>query len=174
MNYQLQNLTPPQIARLDEVPISRQEQIIDKTGEPLRLVTSYYLIKNASADFTTPHETAENLDAVIYTLLEGKGFFSGTMQTAKPEPAQKPEVPVPAVVAEKPKREKAATVKPPAATQAKKRPFSMDNYPLVKRFMPQHQQRVVKGFAEEREAILEDVEKCCPASPNPARNRKRP
>ncbi len=165
MKYQLQNLTPPQIARLDEVPIARQEQIIEKTGEPLRLVTSYYLIKNASADFTTPHETAEKLDAVIYTLLDAKGFFSGTMQVPKPEPVQKPVVPAIALVAEKPKRTKATSVQPLSAAQSKKRPFSMDNYPLVKHFMPTHQQRAVKGFGEERESILEEVEKMLSAIP---------
>ena len=87
MTYQLQNLTPPQIARLDEVPIARQEQIIAQTGEPLRLVSSYYLVKNASADFTQPHETARKLDAAMHELLAQKGFWDGTMQIVKPEAA---------------------------------------------------------------------------------------
>ncbi|MCC6463690.1 MAG: hypothetical protein IT260_24685, partial [Saprospiraceae bacterium] len=138
MTYQLQNLTPPQIARLDEVPIARQEQIIDQTGEPLRLVTSYYLVKNASANFTVPHETAEKLDAAIYGLLTRKGFLNGTMQVAKPEPANqepaqaKMDLPEPArTVAAKP-----ATPKP----VERPKPFSFNNYPLAKKFMPLHQQ----------------------------------
>lgn len=51
-------------------------------------MTSYYLVKNASANFTVPHETAENLDAAIYSLLTRKGFLNGTMQVAKPEPVK--------------------------------------------------------------------------------------
>jgi hypothetical protein len=79
MTYQLQNLTPPQIARLDEVPIARQEQIIDQTGEPLRLVTSYYLVKNASANFTVPHETAY----YAQQLSVNSWKIAGTVQTGQ-------------------------------------------------------------------------------------------
>lgn len=172
MTYQLQNLTPPQIARLDEVPIARQEQIIDQTGEPLRLVTSYYLVKNASANFTVPHETAENLDAAIYGLLTRKGFLNGTMQVAKPEPIKqepaqaKMDLPEPA----QPVAVKPATPKP----AERPKPFSFNNYPLAKKFMPPHQQLVVSLFNEEREAILSEVEKMLSAIPKFRSQSKKP
>ena len=162
MTYQLQSLTPPQIARLDEVPIARQEQIIDQTGEPLRLVTSYYLVKNATANFTAPHEVAEKLDAAIYSLLARKGFLNGMMQVAKPEPA-KPE-PAPSQT-DLPPSVRKTVPKPPGKAVEKPKPFSINNYPLVKKFMPLHQQRVVSGFKEEREAILDEVEKMLSAIP---------
>lgn len=81
MPYQLQQLSPPQIARLDEVTIDRQEQIITQTGAPLLLTTTYYLLKNASADFTLDHPTAKQLDAALYSLLEKKGFFGAPSAT---------------------------------------------------------------------------------------------
>lgn len=158
MNYRLKDLTPPQIARLDEVPITRQEQIIDRTGEPLRLVTSYYLVKNASANFTAPHEVAEKLDTAIYSLLTKKGFLDGTMQTVKPEPVKQE---MEKAKMDLPEPRKSAVPKP----AEKPKSFSINNYPLVKKFMPLHQQRVVGSFKEEREAILDEVEKMLSAIP---------
>lgn len=172
MTYQLQNLTPPQIARLDEVPIARQEQIIDQTGEPLRLVTSYYLVKNASANFTVPHEIAEKLDAAIHTLLTRKGFLNGTMQVAKPEPV-KPEPAQAKMDLPEPVRQAAAKPATPKPAERPK-PFSFNNYPLAKKFMPLHQQRVVSGFNEEREAIVSEVEKMLAAIPKFRSQSKKP
>lgn len=158
MPYQLQKLTPPQIARLDEVPITRQEQIIDRTGEPLRLVTSYYLVKNASADFTLPHETAEQLDAAIHQLLSRRGFLDGTLQAApKPEKPQ----------ASLPPEKVAQSVQKALEPAQRLKPFSFSQYPLSRKFMPQHQQKAVQGFKEEREAIAAEVEKMLAAIPRP-------
>lgn len=158
--YQLKNLTPPQIARLDEVPIARQEQIIEKTGEPLKLLTAYYLVKNASADFSKAHDAAERLDQAMYTLLARKGFWDGTMQVSKPEPAQEYQQSGHMV---KPQPEqKVFVVSVPKHTDTKVekiKPFSISNYPHAKKFMPLHQQQALKGFKEEREAILNEVEK---------------
>ncbi|MBK8968606.1 MAG: hypothetical protein R3D58_07150 [Saprospiraceae bacterium] len=162
MQYQLKSLTPPQIARLDEVPIAKQEQIIEKTGEPLKLLTAFYLVKNASADFTVKHAAAEKLDASMYTLLARKGFFDGTFKTApKPEPVQMKPVAV-ALPKEKKAPDQAPAPSPKAATgekPSKPKVFSISNYPLAKKFMPVHQQQAVKSFGEEREAIFEEVEK---------------
>ncbi|MCB0535181.1 MAG: hypothetical protein KDD14_23445, partial [Saprospiraceae bacterium] len=125
MTYQLQSLTPPQIARLDEVPIARQEQIIAQTGEPLRLVSSYYLVKNASADFTQPHETARKLDAAMHELLAQKGFWDGTMQIVKPEAAAQEMPAVQVLSPEKPAVKSAAPKLGKVSKIEKTKPFSV-------------------------------------------------
>jgi ddrB-like ParB superfamily domain len=78
-------------------------------------------------------------------------------------------------------REQAAPVevKPVAAKKPSMRggssaaPFSLSNWPLVKKMMPIHQQKVVKGYGEEREPILDDVEKMLSKIPSLRNNKEQ-
>ena len=52
--------------------------------------------------------------------------------------------------------------------------FSWANYPLSKKFMPKHQQRVVSDMGEERESILGDVEAMLAKIPRSQENNDDP
>lgn len=59
-------------------------------------------------------------------------------------------------------------------TRLPKARFSWDNYPLSKKFMPKHQQRVVADMGEERESVLGDVEAMLAKIPRSQENNDDP
>lgn len=139
MIFQLAQLTPVQIAGMDKLTIIHQDDIKSQFGQPLVPSKAYYLLRDATANFTKPgSEAAMRLDASLYSLLVKKGMF-----------------------------DKAETQKNPLAEQfakaganAAKRKVSFSDFPLAAKFMPRHQKQLVQGYPDEdKEQILSGIEK---------------
>ena len=85
----LSQLLPTQIAGMDRLPILKQDDITKRFGKPLVPSKVYYLLRDATANFTQPgSETAQQLSAALYSLLQNKGMFSSS--SANPAPAPTP------------------------------------------------------------------------------------
>lgn len=81
MTYKLATLSPIQIAGMDKLPIERQEAIQDQFGQPLVLSKVYYMLRDATANFTKPgSDVTRELDQALHNLLEKKGFFGQVSQ----------------------------------------------------------------------------------------------
>jgi hypothetical protein len=75
MHYKLSTLSPTQIVGMDKLPIAKQEEIKAQFGQPLVLSKAYYMVRDASANFTASVPLAIELDNLIYQLLQKKGYF---------------------------------------------------------------------------------------------------
>lgn len=147
-SYKTAILTPPQVAAMDRLPIAKQEQIKDRFGQPLVLSKAYYLLRDATQNFTLPAtETIQRLDTALYELLQRKSFFSAT-KTATTEPVAG--VSNPNILIVRP-----ATVVP----QKQEKKVSFADYPLSAKFMPRHQKDLVARYPDDdKRQILEGIE----------------
>lgn len=147
-SYKTAILTPPQVAAMDRLPITKQEQIKDRFGQPLVLSKAYYLLRDATQNFTlAATETIQRLDTALYELLQRKSFFSAA-KTATTEPVAG--VSNPNILIVKP-----ATVVP----QKQEKKVSFADYPLSAKFMPRHQKDLVARYPDDdKRQILEGIE----------------
>lgn len=207
MQYNLAKLTPIQIAALDKLPVRNQDAIEAKFGEKFIPSKAFYLLRDATQNFTQPaSDVAYQLDARLYEWSQ-KAVNSVAVKPSQDEiqtafelgkkawnegkkraPAQNNDIikmlegkqdgqSLPILDAfirgwdsqNSPTSAKKESLKPPKIVA---KPFSWNEYPLSKKFMPRHQQKVVQGFGEERETILADVEAMLAKIPGPYSQEK--
>jgi len=148
--FKMAALSPIQVAAMDKLPIDKQEEIKNNFGQPLTLSKAYYILRDATQNFTsTASDAARKLDDILYSLLVKKGMFQAQAAATSTAPASASGENI--IIA----RPGVTRMKPENIVKR----VSFSDYPLAAKFMPKHQKSIVQNYDDDdKRQILEGIE----------------
>ena len=88
MTYQTQQIKPVHFPKIKAIPIAKQKQVIEETGQPFEPIKALQAIRDASKEYSLEDATALEVDRMMMDWLNQNGF---SVVDPAPKPQKKQE-----------------------------------------------------------------------------------